>query len=256
MPVNHPLILTIARLQLKLALQKRFILVLVALWAVHVSLVVQLGRAGASLVLSLLVPAFFVTDLLVIVLASGLIADDAEQDTFPFILSHGIERSTFLWGKLLMIVALAMGFALFAHVAILTLAPTQGPKNYSVLASQLVLAATMSFARIVAVASVTAFAAVLLVHRPAAAVAALGYAYGLPSIVHAIFQPRTPGAVVAESVCLWRDSFDRAAGGLFSGVVNYGAVAGAIVQPLAYAAVFAFLASRSLQRRDLTRAGI
>jgi len=244
--------LAIAGLQLKLLLRKRFILALVTVWLVRVVLVVELGRSGVFL--PLLIPTLYITDLLVIVMACGLIADDAERGTFPFVLSHGIDRRTFLVGKLLPVVALTFGFSILAHIATLAMMPSHQATSVAVAAGRLVMASGMSLVRILVVTAMTALMAVMFTNRLVASIGTLLYVYGLAYVVQSILSPRSPGVWLAESFLPWRDSFDRVGAGLFSSGIAAGTLAASVVQPLLYAVFFGALAMRTLRRRDLTRA--
>lgn len=250
---DMPQTLAIAGLQLKLLSRKRFILALVTVWLIRVVLVMELGRSGVSL--PLLIPSLYITDLLVIVMACGLIADDAEQGTFPFVLSHGLDRRTFLLGKLLPVVVLAVVFSTLAHTATLVMMRSGDAASVPAAAGRLVIASGLSLVRILVVAAVTAWMAVMFTNRYLASIGALLYVYGLAYVLQSILSPGSPGVWLAESVLPWRDSFDRAAAGLFSsGSVASATLAVSLVQPLFYAVIFGALAVRSLERRDLTRA--
>lgn len=246
-----PQTLGIAGLQLKLLLRKRVILALVTVWIIQALLAVQLG---SGVVLRLLLPTLLVADLLVIVMACGMIADDADQGTFPFVLSHGIERRTFLAGKLLPIVALALVFSALAHAATLLVVRSAQPTSVTLIVGQLALASGVSLVRILIVGAVTAFMAVVLTNRYLAAVASLAYIYGLGVLLRSVLSPQSPGVWLAESLLPWRDNFDRLAVGLFSSKVAAGTLAASIAQPLLYAIILGALAVVILHRRDLTRA--
>jgi ABC-type transport system involved in multi-copper enzyme maturation permease subunit len=244
--------LAIARLQLTLLSRKRFILALVALWLIRLVFVLELGRSGVSL--PLLLPSLYLADLLVVVMACGLVADDAERGTFPFVLSHGIDRRTFLTGKLLPVVALAIAFSILAHAATLILLPAPKLGGVAGASGRLVLASGLSLVRILVVTAVTAWMAVLFTNRYVASIAALAYIYGLSWLLQSVLSPASPGVWLAESLLPWRDSFDRAAAGLLSGSVSPGTIAVSAAQPLVYAVLFGVLAERSLSQRDLARA--
>ena len=247
-------ILAIAGLQLKLLSHKRFILALVAVWIVRLVLVVELGRSNVSL--PLLLPSLYITDLLVIVMACGLIADDAERGTFAFVLSHGIDRRMYLAGKLLPVIGLATAFAVLAHVATVLMTPSAagGPASPAAVAGRLIIGSAMSLARILVVTAVTAWMAVALTNRYLASMGALLYVYGLAYLVQSVLSPQSAGAWLAESLLPWRDNFDRLAAMLFSGRLEAAPLATAIVQPLVYATLFGVLAVRTLGRRDLAYA--
>lgn len=247
-----PQVLGIASLQLKLILRKRFILVLLGAWVLHASIVMQEGRGGPVL---MLLPTLFVTDLLVVVMACGLIADDADHGTFPFVLSHGIDRSAFLLGKLLPVVVLAIAFSVLAHTT--TVSTMRFPEGTSraVVSGRIATASGMSLVRILVLTTVTALMAVAFTNRIQAAMAALFYAYGVPYLLHAWLSPQQPGVWLAESILPWRDSFDRALAGLLSGGIAPGRLATSVAQPLIYAIVFGAIAVHFLRRRDLAHAG-
>jgi hypothetical protein len=245
--------LGIAGLQLKLLSRKRFILALVTVWLIRLVLVLEMGRSGGP-ALPLLLPSFYVTDLLVIVMACGLIADDADYGTFPFVLSHGIDRRTFLAGKLLPVVVLALAFAALAHTATLLMMPSGEATGVAVAAGRLAMASGLSLVRILVVGAVTAWMAVTFTNRYVASIGTLLYVYGLASLLQALLTPQSPGVWIAESFLPWRDSFDRAAAGLFSGGIAAGTLVTSAIQPLIYAALFGALALRALGRRDLARA--
>ncbi len=249
---DMPQMLGVARLQLTLLLRKRFILALVTLWLTQAVLALELGRSGVSL--PLLNPTLQITDLVVIVMACGLIADDAERGTFPFVLSHGIDRRTFLVGKLLPVVVLALGFSFLAHIATLAMVPSHQATSVAVAAGRLLMASGMSLVRILVVTAVTAWMAVMFTNRYVASIGTLVYVYGLAYVVESIFSPQSPGVWLAESFLPWRDSFDRVAAGLFSSGIAAGPLAASLVQPLLYAVFFGALAVRTLERRDLAHA--
>jgi ABC-type transport system involved in multi-copper enzyme maturation permease subunit len=244
--------LALAGLQLTLLSRKRFILALVTIWLVRLVFVLELGRSGVSL--PLLLPSLYVADLLVVAMACGLIADDAERGTFPFVLSHGIDRTTFLAGKLLPVIAIAMAFSILAHAATLVLMPSHGASGVAGAAGRLVLASGLSLVRILVVTTVTALTAVLFTNRYLAAIGALVYVYGLSWLLQSLLSPSSPGVWLAESFLPWRDSFDRAAAGLLTSGVASGTLIVSVVQPLVYAVIFGALAARVLAQRDLARA--
>ncbi|MBI4474247.1 MAG: ABC transporter permease subunit [Acidobacteria bacterium] len=245
-----PQALGVARLQLKLLMRKRFILVLAALWLIHVILVLELGRTALAL---LVIPSFQIPDLLVIAMACGLIADDAEHGTFPFMLSHPIERRTFLLGKLLPVVVLTLGVAVVAHTATVVIMRTYETASIAISAGPLVMAYSLSLARILVVTGITAWMAVTFTNRYMAAIGSLLYVYGFPYMLQSLLSPQSPGVGLAESFLPWRDSFERVAAGLFSRETTAGMLAAAVVQPLLYAAIFGVLAARTFERRDLGR---
>lgn len=243
-----PQVLGIAGLQLTLLMRKRFILALVTLWLVRLVILLQLGPTGA---VPMLIPSLHIADLLVVVMACGFIADDAEAGTFAFVLSHGIDRRTFLVGKLIPVVCLALAFSMLAHVA--TLWMTRSPEATTVAgyAGRLAAASGLSLARILVVAALTVFLAVTLTNRYLVAMATLLFIYGLPSVLHSLLSPQSSGVWILESLLPWRDSFDRAAVALFTAGIAAGTLASCVVQPLLYALFFGALTVRALERRDL-----
>jgi hypothetical protein len=248
-------IFAVARLQLRLLTHKRAILVLLTIWIVRFLLLVQLGATGlpSPVVVQLLVPTLLVTDLLVVAMTCGLIADDAEQGTFPFVLANGIERRTFLAGKLLAIVGVALAFATLAHIATVTL-PGAPSRPLADAMTRVVLASTLSLARLLVVATATAWLAVLFTTRQLVVMGALLYVYGLAALLHAVVAPNDRGVWLVESVLPWRDAFERVAESLFTGRIDVTLLATSLIQPVAYAAIFFVLATRRLERRDLVRA--
>lgn len=243
--------LGVAGLQLKLMARKRFILVLLTLWFLNLLLDAQLDRSVSAV--RLLLSSLLVSDFLVIGMTCGLIADDAEQETFPFVLSHGIERRVFLLGKLLPVVAVVLLFATLSHAAILAVTQSGAALSVAAASGRLFAAAVMSLARILVIAGVTAFMAVMVTNRSLACVGSLVYVYGLGYGLQRVVLADSPGVWVWETLMPWRDNFERAISRLFSGGIAPQTLGAAVVQPLVYAAVFGVLAERRLRRRDLVR---
>lgn len=239
----------VAGLQVRSLLQKRMILAIVVIWIAQVAILLRAGGRAAPVAFQL---TFAVTDLLVIAMTCGLIADDAERGTFPFLLSHGIGRRTFLSARLLTTVLIALTFALFAHIATLFLLRSDEAMT-AVAAGRVARASVVSLIRILALTAVTAWMAVRLTKRQSAALGALLYCYGLAFLIHGLRSPGEPGSWLTESFLLWRDSFGRLPAEIYVGPLSAGRLATSGFQPLVYGALFGVLAMRGFDRRDLGR---
>lgn len=247
--------LAITELQFKLLLHKRIVLALVIGWILQLLVIVS-ARSSID-------PSFGyrvtsgVTDWLVILMASGVIADDAERGTFSLVLSHGIERSVFMAGKLSSIVAIALLFSLLGQVVTIWLI-VRGDATVSlaVLGPRIIPAVCLSLVRILVVATATACVAVAATNRHLAALGAFVYVYGLSLLVRRIFGLKDVWLGIVDSFLPWRSDFDRVVASAFSSDVEIGRLAAATLQPLLYAILFGVLALRLLERRDLADAHV
>lgn len=246
-----PQTLGVAGLQLKLMARKRFILVLATISCV--SLLMDYQLRGSLNPVRLLVSSFLITDLLVIGMTCGLIAEDADLGTFPFVLAHGIDRRTFLTGKLLPVVGVAFLFSAVSHAATLGLSHPGEPLGIASASGRLAAACVLSLSRILVVAAVTAFMAVALTNRSKACIAALFVTYGVVYGLQLAVSARDSSVWFWETLLPWRDNFERAVDSVFSRGITIQTLAAAIVQPLVYAVIFGALALRVLRRRDLAR---
>jgi hypothetical protein len=239
--------LAVCALQLRLLLRQRAILGIVAVWVLQLAILYQVGERGRLVAFQINI---LVADILVVAMAGGLIADDATLGTFPFLLSHAIDRSAFLIGKLVCVVLLvfvcvecAQAATLFVPSAVVTARGARGASFLQV--------STLCAARIVALAAVTAWMSVTLSNRYLVAIGALSYCYGAEVVLHLVLQPESLGLRIVESLLPWRHSFDVAAIGAFSGALEVNRLMVVIAQPLVWTGLFGALSLRILRRRDL-----